>query len=892
MYDIQAKKHNYVYLTFFITLITLLFNHSYAQGNTETQESEDYFDEYFLFKLISKDYVLSSDIAAYKLPDSLYISLKELCDAVYFPIDVSSDERTAKGTFLEKEFNLDLKSKEFFIDSYDYKDKINHLKIIDEDIFISVKLIKKIFKMRFIVDYNKMTLSMDSDANLPIYTEIEFKKRKQEFSEQNNVIYTSNKKIGNLDNPYGLLGNPTAQLRTSHSYTKQDAISTYSLFGKNDLLYFESDYGFAGDSNQYLSNIRLRFTDNQNFNSDYIKFLSFGDVAPPSIPLLDNVGDGRGVFISNKSQDTTQTADNYRLEGFAKVGTEIELYRNNFLLAITTADESGRYIFEGLNLDPGVNIFQIVKYSEFGKRTVETKRITLAGNVKKGELAYQAFIGQPNQRLFDGFIDKSRETQQSHAINFNFDYGLSDLSSIGFGVINQKINDREMVTATQSNIRFSALGGGYYNLGFANYNDGMQKSNIYIGYDLENVNISLFREDNFNAMINLPNDHTTLLTNSYYNFSNDVNLGGVFSFENLNFLERNYTQNSFQLGTHIGIHDFAFESELKWIEDSRRQGVDYLGQSRINFVHQKHTLRNFFNYRFDYLQNKSIIESNRILYRYFTETNNDIIFDYTHFFEADDWRFSNAVSFPLEYVIMGLGWTYNKQQEFTANLNLSIALQRHDDSYIPDIIPQQYAGRADAQLMAFYDKNNNNILDKTEESIPDVVFKSRGNISSKANKNGISILKGLYGNSKTIIQIDQPSLGDIYLKPVNDEYNFTPRVGSGGVIPVAIQVSGGIEGTIYNNTKKMKLILMDLKDKKNIHKTTIDDDGYFIFENIMQGDYQVILQNNHGKKLDTKKVKISRSEPFVYDIELHAPLSRSKIYTKPLDNLIDRQSSH
>ena len=108
---------------------------------------------------------------------------------------------------------------------------------------------------------------------------------------------------------------------------------------------------------------------------------------------------------------------------------------------------------------------------------------------------------------------------------------------------------------------------------------------------------------------------------------------------------------------------------------------------------------------------------------------------------------------------------------------------------------------------------------------------------------------------------------------------------------------GSIEGTVDNVSKDMFVVLREINTKKNTHKTKIDPDGYYILENVTQGNYTIILTNIHGKELDSKKVKITRHEPFIYDVNLHVPFRKEhlKIETLPSlkDNkIIDKQSLH
>lgn len=851
----------------FLLIALLLLSSQGLYANDEVKDT-DYYDSYFLFKFTSRGYILTRDLSAYSIYNDLFISLEEFSDAVYFPIDVSGEEGIAKGTFVEQEFYLDLKNKEFFIDSEERNEDLEYFKWIDQEIFISTELARELFKMHFVKDINNLTLDMNSELDLPVYVEIDMKKRKKNFKEkQSNNIKVKDKTVQKIDNPYGILGSPVIALQTNHTYQGGEDLSAYNIFGRTDLLYFESDFGFSGDQNETLSQARIRFTDKKNFNSDYIKYLSFGDIVPPALSILGGVGNSRGVFVSNQKENYVQTAENYILEGNAPSGTEIELYRNNFLLAITTADASGRYVFQGLTLDPGVNVFRIVKYSELGKRSQEIRRVTLAGNVKKGELKYQAFVGQPGKSLLDGFIDPEKENEQYYASTIDLNYGLSDLSSLGLAIKTQETENGHE-SAVQTGIRFSALGGGYYDFGVASYSDNKSQSNLYIGYNFDNLNVVLQRQDFMGYDVGQTDAFTSLSLNGNYSFENNITIGGLTTLNRTEYTGEEHYTDAFQLGSFIGYKGISAENEIRWQEDSRRSDTVYNGQGRLNIIERQHTFRSFLDYTIKEKSQDITFDNIRSVYRYRTYDDYDIVINHEHAFQTDAWNVDGLLSIPMEYFAVWMGAGINDQNDITARLTFNFTMRADSESNGGGFVPNRFADRANARFVAFYDQNQNGIWDQEndqERIFGNAHFKARGNISSTANDDGVAVLIGLLHNSETKIQLDSTSLGDVYLRPSADEYLVTPRLGSSDILPIPVLVYGGIEG-IVSNDKEVILSLIDAETKETLKVLSPDPDGYYIFENLPQGTYEVQLMYDPNESLKTKTVTITIDNPFISDV--------------------------
>lgn len=125
-----------------------------------------------------------------------------------------------------------------------------------------------------------------------------------------------------------------------------------------------------------------------------------GDVATQGMPLGLRGTAGRGGFVTNQKLNSASVFDQIELRGLLPDGYEVELYRNDILVASTSRGTNGQYEFAQVPVDYGLNIFRLVFYGPQGQRREEIKQISVGdGRISPGELEYSFGAVQRNVNL-------------------------------------------------------------------------------------------------------------------------------------------------------------------------------------------------------------------------------------------------------------------------------------------------------------------------------------------------------------------------------------------------------------------------------------------------------------------------------------------------------------
>lgn len=132
-----------------------------------------------------------------------------------------------------------------------------------------------------------------------------------------------------------------------------------------------------------------------------------GDVYGQTLPLLGRAPMGRGISLSGQPLGQTVEFDVTRVEGDALPGWDVELYRNDQLVAIQRVGPEGRYRFEEVALEGGRNRLLVRLYGPQGQMREIVQTVGVGADIPApGSIRWSAFANAPDQRLFDGVLDR------------------------------------------------------------------------------------------------------------------------------------------------------------------------------------------------------------------------------------------------------------------------------------------------------------------------------------------------------------------------------------------------------------------------------------------------------------------------------------------------------
>ncbi len=180
--------------------------------------------------------------------------------------------------------------------------------------------------------------------------------------------------------------------------------SRYELFAAGEVARMSADMRLISDQQARPQALRLRL-----FRADPAGRLlgplratqvELGDVVSPSTPLTVQATPGRGVALSNRPPGMNARRDLIDFAGPMPVGWDVELYRNGELLRSETGAAAGRYEFRDVELRLGVNDFELVQYGPQGQVRRQRRTLNIGAQVPgAGERWWSAVLVEDRRDL-------------------------------------------------------------------------------------------------------------------------------------------------------------------------------------------------------------------------------------------------------------------------------------------------------------------------------------------------------------------------------------------------------------------------------------------------------------------------------------------------------------
>lgn len=162
-----------------------------------------------------------------------------------------------------------------------------------------------------------------------------------------------------------------------------------------------------------------------------IREIAAGDINLSPSPRVNTGTSGVGIALDTSPLRDTTTFDDYTLEDDAAPGSEVGLYQDGDLIALTEADERGRYQFDGITIDPGVNPLRVVIRQPNGQRITRRFRPVIGRNqIPAGSQRLRVEAVRPGQMLINRQQARQGDEQPLGALDFR--WGLRDQTTAQF----------------------------------------------------------------------------------------------------------------------------------------------------------------------------------------------------------------------------------------------------------------------------------------------------------------------------------------------------------------------------------------------------------------------------------------------------------------------------
>ena len=801
---------------------------------------------------LSDGTLMSTDISLYPRKNQWLIPLGELSDSLGLAISVSPILSLGQGFILteDRTFELNVKRCEVVIRNKAQKYDCNEAVVFENDIYISDSLLAKWLPIKITVNSYRSQLIITAKEKLPI----QLKREREQLAERSKGLLSDyDPGFPPVQPSYKLLDGPLLDEQLTLNRATTDNQSDYR-FRHNTQLAGEvlglETYGFVGGDERIVDNWRLTFSrrsvDGKVFGPLGVTQAQFMDVDLPRVNLVSAGQSGRGFLFSSYPLDTPVNFEFQDFLGNLPQGWEVLLYRNEVLLDRQVANSTGRYLFRGIPLLYGRNVFRLSFFGPYGETRDEYRTYNIDSSLlRPGTMNYQlglAFLKDSSQRISMNYAG---------SLNKNFSLNAGWLQDMGgqnaYTLVGLTgLNDLFLFT---TNCAFNLNGGKACEWG---EQMGIGSATIGAKYTrLFDFHSELF---NFTGSTDQVSQISANL-----NYAIPIHTGIAMTWE---FIKKNYVTSTEQtlLLNRLSLNT----GRIFWNNE-----VSYLFNSSPSLLGKLNSFL-FFNpirflLRVDYTSIAFSAFEGELQYA-FTDNN---ILSLTGRHQVDNRKntVGTRLSRAFESFKAGLDFSYSNGSEYSAGVLLSFSLYREPYTGLPRFTSNAVAQSTLASVNVFNDKNRNGIKDPDESAMKNVnLVVNQREGTYKTNDDGIAVVGPLRPHRPADLSISLDSIEDPSSKPAFAGVRLVSRVGKVAEVNLPFITVGGIDGNVNIETagkkEPMNRISVEIFDSNQrlISSVKTDRSGFYSFEDLKPGQYRITIPK---KQLEGFQVLSSPPERIV-----------------------------
>ena len=812
----------------------------------------------FFSSFVKKNYL--GEMLGVKSKTGVLIDLLSFSESLDFAIDINSDDLIAQGWFIreDNQFYLDLNTNTVQINGARYSFNSQQAYAENGDMFVDSNLLAQWFSLDIDIEYSALELNVSSPTKLPIELKREREQRETVTNRESRQAILPWKA-----SPYSAISSPLADVQLSATKSNTDSAIGYSVLGSNDLAYFNTQYFFAGRKQDLLSDSRLSFSrqskDARLLGPLNATTVQFGDVLATQVGKQFNSSYARGVKVDNKPLFKQVNSNQINLTGAIQPGWDVELYRNDVLLAQQFSLADGRYLFEDIDLLFGANNFELIFYGPQGQVERKTEQYFIDGNsLSADESFYELSITEQGEQLFNQSLYSTQG--KGWQLAGRYETGLTDYLSVyaGTSILNSNSGDNVNNYAFGSNL--SIFDKVLLNLDYEKNNNDEDKLEVAARGELVGQSVRLSLSQNNEKIVG---DSQTAKVESYQLYAAgklfDKSFGSLSYQNTLAYNNREFSDSYLSVDNTLSYNlgGTVVSNNLIWRKFDSLDDATTLGSMRLQHRFGKTYTRFSVDYSAD---------SGSTILGYQAELSRSLSQNLQSEFTLRNSRINDLVSMEL-----GLNWqsdsfslnstmSYDDDDNWRLGLfsRFSIGFDTNTDEYF--LSKRSLANSGTLMVRVFLDSNNNNIQDDGEKGIEGVKVKGVQNYRrAVTNENGLAILKGMPANRTTDIVIESGSISEPFLVAANDGFSITPRAGFVEYMEIPLNHSSELEGTVYKQDEQgssevQPFATVKLLDKqgKQVAQTQAAYDGYYLFTDLRPGEYKAVIDDEFKQRKSLK----------------------------------------
>ena len=790
-----------------------------------------------------------------------YLPILELFTqfGIYYNPDISNF--IVEGTYLKNDltYSIDLKRQIIKLGEKEFQLNAEDFRLGTLDFFLSPAIFEKVFSIHFSIDIYQLTLSMESEFQMPIQEQKKREVMRKKMNENNQenkefpLLYKYKKhwlQGGMLD--YGL-SSEYSGLAQSLNYTL--GLGIEFLGGDLQL----RAYGIKSNATPHefrLSNVRWKYA---IFNTPIISNITLGKISTTGLSGKSILGGS----ISNEPIEPRRTFNTYTIDGNTEANSEVELYENDRLIEFKRADELGYYRFD-IPLNYGTSRLRIHIYTYTGQTIVIDRQIDVPYNfIPQGKIQYQMQAGVPE-------ADKEIYGDKAIISNANVGYGLTNWLSANAGgdYISNSLEKKDPFIYGSLNARVAgqflfkldmAPEAFYRFASSVAFSSNKSLNFIYTKYTgISNFNIRGVNEE--------------LAINTYFPFrlfgnNLGLRLGGehhIMPGAAITNFQVNLTSKLGPLNMRLNYTDFITKT---------LEGITP-GRSSLNTVFTYVVKRTpgipvylrgtFIRSQTSFSVRDKKIETTDLQFSKAARKNGRINLNLTYNFESK--RFSASLGLVIDLKTIrsttnfrSNGTEHSVRQSFNGSIGFDQTYKKFN------LTNRDQVGRAAASVLLYVDLNNSGKYDKGDERLPYKAIKLDQSSNMKVGKDGVLRITALQAYHKYKVSVQRNAVPNPTLVPLISELSFISDPNQFKKMEIPFYRGGTIGGTISVRRKKgdegqggLKLIVKDVNTDYTQTIKTFSDGGFFLMD-LPPGEYTLEVDPNQlrflGSTEETKTLE-------------------------------------
>ena len=812
-------------------------------------------DDVYLFALRLDDNLLSNTFPAFPLQDGFLIPLGELCRLLDFAILAEPAKGVASGFFIEEKrrFALNVQAGTVTVDGKTRPVDRSQIELHADDIYVAASQISQWLPLDLNVSKRTSTLTVVPREPLPM----QLSSKRQRMEARLGQGGAAAQSYPRLADPYRAWELPMVDETLSSTVQTGgqgvhpfDALST--TFASADLAWLSSSLYVNADAHAGLTDFWMtmgrRDPEGGLLGPLRATEFSFGEVLDPGLDLVSSANTGPGLAVSNHPLQQANAFDRHSFQGDLPPGWQVELYRNQALLAFQASRADGRYEFLNVPLYFGWNEFRMVFYGPQGQRREEIVRFDVSeSQTPEGTFQYRVIGDNPHtvgrHERFEGDYGLSKQLAASMAVaevaQNGVDHRYTQAGLQGFwrhlsaGVtgVEDSLGGSAVETALRTRLGSLSLTGKRVDLQ-GGYTSEMFQSVIGKVKNRTSVDASMLLPSMEHCWLTCDLSATqdqlvasgredtlsSRLTTSYH---------GYFL---SNQLSRTVGQGAAAIYTQPATGEFLLSKFFPSV--SLRAQSDYQASDGRRFT------------AFSVQADTPVFDP----YQLRAEISHAILNHDTSFQVGGD-KTHGTYS-------LGFDLGYSTQTRFSADITVRLGLGRDPRTGRVYTQAQSMANFGAVSTSAFLDANNNGLKDPGEKPIEGVAFKANGTPQEgRTDVQGVTFIKNLPTELPANITVTSSSLEDPLMVPKLAGVKVIPRPGHVTRLDVPIIVLGEVMGTTYlrRGAKPQELagLVLELADARGEAVKTMRSayDGFFDFTGVPPGDYTLRVGAGEARHL-------------------------------------------